>query len=66
MDDNRIISLARECGTYQNGDMIVMSNEGLLYFTKMIARECIAKCSDLDSMQYIAQHFGVKVEGLDQ
>lgn len=41
MDDNKIISLARECGTYQNGDMVIMSNEGLLYFTKMIVAESV-------------------------
>jgi hypothetical protein len=31
-----------------------------------VVRECIAHCTNLDSMQYIAQHFGVKVEGLDE
>ena len=34
-------------------------------FAELIVRECIANCDDLNSMKYIANHFGVKVEGLE-
>jgi len=51
MNENEIIHLARECGTYQNGDMVVMTNEGLFYFAKMIEsaerEECSKFVSDL-------------------
>jgi hypothetical protein len=33
-------------------------------FAELIVRTCIAKCDDLNSMKYIAQHFGIKVQGL--
>ena len=33
-------------------------------FAELIGRTCIAKCDDLNSMKYIAQHFGIKVQGL--
>ena len=35
-----------------------------LKFAELIVRECIANCDDLNSMKYIADHFGIKVEGL--
>ena len=31
---------------------------------ELIVRTCIAKCDDLNSMKYIANHFGVEVNGL--
>jgi len=34
-------------------------------FAELIVRECIANCDDLNSMKYIANHFGVKIEGLN-
>ena len=34
-------------------------------FAELIVRECIAKCNDLESMQYIADHFGIKIEGFN-
>jgi hypothetical protein len=34
-------------------------------FAELIVRECIARCNDLESMKYIADHFGVKIEGLN-
>jgi hypothetical protein len=34
-------------------------------FAELIVRECIANCDDLNSMKYIANHFGIKVEGLE-
>ncbi len=34
-------------------------------FAEMIVRECIAKCDDLNSMKYIADHFGIKLKGLN-
>jgi hypothetical protein len=33
-------------------------------FAELIVRECIANCDDLNSMKYIASHFGVEIEGL--
>jgi hypothetical protein len=34
-------------------------------FAELIVRECIANCDDLNSMRYIANHFGITVKGLD-
>ena len=34
-------------------------------FAESIVRECIAQCDDLNSMKYIADHFGIKIEGLN-
>jgi len=34
-------------------------------FAELIVRECIANCDDLNSMKYIADHFGIKIEGLE-
>jgi hypothetical protein len=34
-------------------------------FAQLIVQECIANCDDLNSMKYIANHFGIKVEGLE-
>ena len=33
-------------------------------YTELVVRECIANCDDLNSMKYIASHFGVEIEGL--
>ena len=33
-------------------------------FAELIVRTCIAKCDDLNSMKYIANHFRVEVKGL--
>ena len=29
-------------------------------FAQLIVRECISRCDDLNSQQYIMQHFGMK------
>ena len=34
-------------------------------FAELIVRECIANCDDLNSMKYIANHFGIKIGGLE-
>ena len=34
-------------------------------FAELIVRECIANCDDLNSTKYIADHFGIKIEGLE-
>ena len=34
-------------------------------FAELIVCECIANCDDLNSMKYIADHFGIKIEGLE-
>ena len=51
-------SCSNDCG--------IIPDEFFERFAELIVRECIAHCTNLDSMQYIAQHFGVKVEGLDE
>lgn len=38
--------------------------EELNKFAELIVRECIAKCDDLNSQRYIADHFGVDIQGL--
>jgi hypothetical protein len=39
--------------------------ECLEKFAELIVRECIANCDDLNSMKYIANHFGIQVKGLN-
>ena len=34
-------------------------------FAELIVRECIARCDDLNSMKYIADHFGIKIKGFN-
>jgi len=34
-------------------------------FAEFIIRECIANCNDLDSMKFIADHFEIKIPGLN-
>ncbi len=44
---------------------LVKTTEVFHKFAELIVRECIANCDDLNSMKYIANHFGIKVEGLE-
>jgi hypothetical protein len=34
-------------------------------FAELLVRECIANCNDLDSMKFIADHFEIKIPGLN-
>jgi hypothetical protein len=48
----------------------LVESDGELIFSKekfaeLIIRECIAKCNDLESMKYIADHFDIKIQGLN-
>ena len=50
------------------GDIIDWScsyDKELEKFAELIARTCIAKCIDLNSMKYISDHFGIQIEGLN-
>jgi hypothetical protein len=37
----------------------------MIEYGQMIVRECIAKCNDLESMKYIADHFDIRIQGLN-
>lgn len=36
------------------------NDDALVKFAELIVRECISRCDDLNSQQYIMQHFGMK------
>jgi hypothetical protein len=63
--NERIRELATEVGIsydYLNNTKQWVLIEAL---AERIVRECIAKCDDLNSMKYIADHFEIKIEGLN-
>jgi len=66
--NERIQELALQAGfQYINDEGIGWAgnyNASLPKFAELIVRTCIAKCDDLNSMKYIAQHFGIEVQGL--
>ena len=63
--NERIRELAKKAGMWrQHYDIGEESPVKLEKFAELIVRECIANCDDLNSMKYIADHFGIKVEGL--
>ena len=45
-------------------DHYFMYREEVDGLIELIVRTCIAKCDDLNSMKYIAQHFGIQIQGL--
>ncbi len=58
--NERIQKLAEQAGfDLGNGRSYKVEN-----FAELIVRTCIAKCDDLNSMKYIAQHFGIQIQGL--
>ena len=65
--NERIRLLAEQAGISVRGhyDETGSTPMELQKFAELIVRECIANCDDLNSMKYIANHFGVKVEGLE-
>ena len=64
--NNRIEELAqsneRILNFFQTGPV---QRAAIEQFAEFIVRECIARCDDLNSMKYIADHFGIKIEGLN-
>jgi hypothetical protein len=63
--NKRIKELAEQAELLGPSSRIGNAHKATERFAELIVHECIAHCTNLDSMQYIAQHFGVKVEGLD-
>ena len=65
--NERIKELAEQAGISVRGhyDETGSTPMELQKFAELIVRECIANCDDLNSMKYIANHFGVKIEGLE-
>jgi hypothetical protein len=59
--NGRIRELARDSGLSISQAYSAEFNK----FAELIVRECIANCNDLESMQYIADHFGIKIQGLN-
>ena len=64
MMNERIRELAEQAGfnpyNYQGSNLALFEK-----FAELIVRECIANCDDLNSMKYIANHFGIQVKGLN-
>ncbi|NDG32974.1 hypothetical protein EB118_23265 [bacterium] len=60
--NERIRKLAEQAKLY-NGWFCGQGN--IEKFAELIVKECIANCDDLNSMKYIADHFGIKIEGLE-
>ena len=69
--NERIRLLAEQAGLKVNADGEIgpaffgSIDAGYKKFAELIVRECIANCDDLNSMKYIADHFGIKIEGLE-
>jgi hypothetical protein len=73
--NNKIKQLAELAGfmlwqdeAHNPGDVIDWAaryDDELVKYTELVVRECIAKCDDLNSMKYIADHFGIKLKGLN-
>jgi len=73
--NNRIKQLAEQAGfvlwqdeEHNPGDVIDWASrydDALVKYTELVVRECIAKCDDLYSQQYIADHFEVDIQGLN-
>lgn len=61
--NERIRELAEQAG--DDWDHTLESDkEFLKKFAELIVRECIARCDDLNSQQYIMQHFGISEKDL--
>lgn len=60
----RLAEMAVEETESRKGTGIVLMDEYTQRLAELIVRECIAKCNDLESMKYIADHFNVQVQGL--
>jgi hypothetical protein len=65
MNTNRIQQLAEQADIgWDDKYQWYVGKPSLKKFAELIVRECIANCDDLNSMKYIASHFGVEIEGL--
>lgn len=56
MMNERIKELEKRCWDHQTNHLNAEK------FAELIVRNCIAKCADLDSMKYIADHFDIKFD----
>jgi hypothetical protein len=68
MMNERIKELAEQAEKYADDNFKGQPTYSEAYdskFAELIVRECIAKCDDLNSMKYIADHFEIKIEGLN-
>jgi hypothetical protein len=62
----KITTLTDNGVEYDYEDVDMDGSEDLSKFAELIVRVCIAKCNDLESMKYIADHFGIKIQGLEK
>jgi len=72
--NNKIKQLAEQAGfmlwqdeAHNPGDVIDWAaryDDELVKYTELVVRECISRCDDLNSQQYIAEHFEVNIQGL--
>jgi len=66
MNDNIRAIWNRAASSHQQAETSRETQENFINrFAELIVRECIANCDDLNSMKYIADHFGIKIEGLE-
>ena len=66
MNDNIRAIWNRAASSHQQAETSRETQENFINrFAEFIVRECIANCDDLNSMKYIADHFGIKIEGLE-
>jgi hypothetical protein len=66
--NERIKKLAEQSGFIgQSMNPIIGTSQetALKNFAELLIRECICQCDDLNSMKYIADHFGIQIEGLE-
>ena len=66
MNDNIRAIWNQAASSHQQAETSRETQENFINrFAELIVRECIANCDDLNSMKYIADHFGIKIEGLE-
>lgn len=66
MNDNIRAIWNQAAASHQQAETSRETQENFINrFAELIVRECIANCDDLNSMKYIADHFGIKIEGLE-
>ena len=66
--NERIKELAEQAWNYVDNQNPYASDEHEMFqekFAELIVQECIANCDDLNSMKYIADHFDIKIQGLE-
>ena len=66
MNDNIRAIWNQAASSHQQAETSRETQENFINrFAELIVRECIANYDDLNSMKYIADHFGIKIEGLE-